>query len=87
MSGGALLPTGLFNIVKGCHLQLRSHPFLFHNFKQFNIKAVALHHSIIQQEVDEMLAKGAIEPSPDSAVFSSSVLFPSILVVFGPYLT
>ena len=44
-----------------------------HNFKQFNIKAAAAHHPIIQQELDELLAKGAIEPSSGSAGFYSNV--------------
>ena len=44
-------------MVKGHHLQLKSHPPLSKNFKQFNIKVAAAHHPIIQKEVDELLAK------------------------------
>ena len=35
---------------------------LFYNFKWFNIKAAMAHHPITKKEVDELLAKGAIEP-------------------------
>ena len=63
----------VLNMVQGHHLQLRSHPVLFHNFQLFNIKAAAPHHPIIQKEVDELLAKGAIEPSSGGAGFYSSV--------------
>ena len=51
------------NMVKGHYLQLRSHPPLFCDFRWFNIKAALAHHSIIQKEIDELLAKGATEPS------------------------
>ena len=64
--------TSVLNIIKSHH-QLRSHPPLFHNFKQFNSKAVAANHTIIQQEVDEMLAKEAIEPSSGGAGFYLNV--------------
>ena len=50
-------------MVKGHHLQLMYHPLLFHNFRQFKIKATYAHHGIIQKEVDDMLAKDAIEPT------------------------
>ena len=64
-------------MVKGHHFQLRSHPSLFQNFKQFNTKAVATHHPIIQKEVDELLAKGAIEPSSGGAgMYSNVFAFP-----------
>ena len=53
----------VLNMVWGHHLQLRSHPPLFHDFWHFNVKAVGAHHPVIQKEVDELLAKGAIEPS------------------------
>ena len=53
----------VLNMVRGHHLQLRSHPPLFLDFWHFNVKAAAAHHSVIQKEVDELLAKGAIEPS------------------------
>ena len=60
-------------MVWGHHLQLSYHPPLFCNFWQFNVKAAAAHHPIIQKEVDELLAKGAVEPSSGSAGFYSSV--------------
>ena len=60
-------------MVWGHHLQLWSHPPLFHNFQQFNVEAAAAHHPIIQKEVDELLAKGAIEPSSGGAGFYSSM--------------
>ena len=60
-------------MVQGHHFQLRSYPPLFHNFKWFNIKAAAVDHPIIQKEVHELLAKGAIEPSSGDAGFFSSV--------------
>ena len=71
------------NMVMGHHLQLRSHPPLFSTFKQFNIKEAAAHHpishhperilSIIQKELDELLAKGTIEPSSGGAGFYSNL--------------
>ena len=63
----------VLNMVSGYHLQLRSHPPLFCDFWQFNVKAAAVHHTVIQREVDELLAKGAIEPSSGSAGFYSSM--------------
>ena len=63
----------VLNMVWGHHLQLRSHPPLFCDFWQFNVKVVAAHHPIIEREVDELLAKGAIEPSSGGAGFYSSV--------------
>ena len=63
----------VLNMIQGHHLQLRScHP-LFHDFWSFNIKLVAAHHSVIQKEVDEPLAKGEIEPSSGGAGFYSSM--------------
>ena len=63
----------VLNMVQGHHLQLRSHPPLFCDFQQFNVMVVAAHHPVIQREVDELLAKGAIEPSSGGACFYSSV--------------
>ena len=60
-------------MVWGHHLQLRFCPSLFHDFWHFNVKAAAAHHPVIQEEVDELLAKGAIEPSSEGAGFYSSV--------------
>ena len=50
-------------MVQGHHLQLRSHPPLFHNFRQFNGKVAVAYHPTIQKEVGELLSKGAIELS------------------------
>ena len=63
----------VLNMVRGHHLQLRSRPPLFRNFRHFNVKVPAAHHPVIQKEVDELLAKGAIEPSSGGAGFYSSV--------------
>ena len=60
-------------MVQGHHLQLRSHLLLFCNFWQFNVKVAAAYHPNIQKEVDELLAKGAIEPSSGGAGFYSSI--------------
>ena len=60
-------------MVWGHHLQLRSHPPLFRHFWHFNVMAAAAHHPVIQKEVDELLAKGAIEPSSGGAGFYSSM--------------
>ena len=60
-------------MVQGHHLQLRSHPPLFCGFRHFNVKAAAVHHPVIQKEVDELLAEGAIEPSSGGAGFYSSM--------------
>ena len=60
-------------MVWGHHLQLRSHPPLFCDFRHFNVKVAAAHHPIIQNEVDELLAKGAIEPSSGGGGFYSIV--------------
>ena len=63
----------VLNMVWGHHLQLKSCPPLFCDFWHFNVKAAAAHHPVIQKEVDELLAKGAIEPSSGGAGFYSSV--------------
>ena len=63
----------MLNMVWSHHLQLRSCPPLFCNFGQFNVKMAAAHHPISQKEVDELLAKGVIEPSSGGAGFYSSV--------------
>ena len=55
------------------HPQLQSHPPLFHNFWQFNVKAATAHHPIIQKEPGELLAKGTIELSSGGAGFYSSM--------------
>ena len=63
----------VLNMVQGHHLQLRSHPPLFCDFWPFNVKAAAADHPVIQKEVDELLAKGAVEPSSGGAGFYSSM--------------
>ena len=76
----------VLNMVWGHHLQLRSHPPLFHNSWQFNVKVAAAHHPVIQKEVDELLAKGAVEPSSGGAGFYSS-MFVVPKHTSHPYLT
>ena len=63
----------VLNMVWGHHLQLRSCPPLFHDFQHFNVKVAAAHHPVIQKEVDDLLAKGAIEPSSGGAGFYSGM--------------
>ena len=63
----------VLNMVWGHHLQLRSHPLLFHDFQHFNVKAATADLPVIQKEFDELLAKGAIEPSSGGAGFYSSM--------------
>ena len=63
----------VLNMVWGHHLQLRSHPPLFNDFQHFNVKVAAAHHPVIQKEVDQLLAKGAIEPSSGGGGFYSSM--------------
>ena len=72
-------------MVQGHHLQLRSCPPLFCNVWQFNVKAAAVHHPIIQKELDELLVKGVIEPSSGGAGFYSGVfVVPKHTVVLWP---
>ena len=59
----------VLNMVWGLHLQLRSHPPLFPDFWCFNVKAAVAHHPVIQRVVDELLAKGEIQPSSGGAGF------------------
>ena len=63
----------MLNMFIGSHPQLRSHPPLLCIFQQFCIKAAATHHLIVQKQGDELLAKGAIEPSSGGAGFYSNV--------------
>ena len=60
-------------MVWGHHLQLSSCPSFFCDFQHFNVKVAATHHPVIQKEVDELLTKGAIEPSLGGTGFYSSV--------------
>ena len=63
----------MLNMVRGHHLQLRSCPPLFHDFLHFNVKAAAAHHPVIQKQVDELLAKGAVESSSSGVGFYSNM--------------
>ena len=74
----------VLNMVWGHYLQLISHPPLFCDFWHFNVKAAVAHHPVIQKEVDELLAKGAIKNSSGGAGFYSS-MYLSILGAFVPY--
>ena len=56
-------------MVKGYHLQLKCCLLVFHDHKWLKIKA-----SFIQKEVDELLAKSAIEPSTGDARFYANIL-------------
>ena len=66
----------MLNMVKGHHLQFSDHPLSFCNFKWFNIKASMAHHPIIQKEMDELLARGAIEPLTGGAGIYSKCVVP-----------
>ena len=56
---------------------------IFPTFKEFNIKASRLHHPVIQKEVDEQLAKGALNHLLVVLVFTQVCLwFLSIPVVY-----
>ena len=78
----------VLNTVKGHHHQLRCCPLLFCNYRQFNIKAALAHHPIIYREVDELLAKGTIDPSLVVLAFTLLyLLFLSTFVVYYPYST
>ena len=63
----------VLNMVQGHHLQLKSHPLLFCDCRHFNVKVAAAHHPVIQKEVDELLAKGAIKLSSRGAGFYCSM--------------
>ena len=63
----------VLNMVQGHYLLLRPCPPLFHNFWQFSVKVTAAHHPIIQKEEDELLSKGANEPSSGGAGFYTNV--------------
>ena len=74
----------VLNMVKCDHLQLRCHPVLFHHLKQF--KAALAHFPVIQKDVDELLTKGAIEPSTGNAGFSSNIfVVPKNTCVYNLY--
>ena len=77
----------VLNMVWGHHLQLRSHPPLFHDFQCFNVKVAAAHYPVIQKEVDELLAKGEKEISSGGAGFYSSMfVVPKYTVGLRPIL-
>ena len=63
----------VLNKVQGHHPHFRSCPALFHNFWQFIVKVAAAHHPTTQNEVNELLSKGAVEPCSAGAGFCSSV--------------
>ena len=74
INGEALHPTGLCLIWFGATIfSLDPILPLFHDFWHFNVKAAAAHHPVIQKEVNELLAKGAIEPFSGGAGFYSSM--------------
>ena len=86
--GSIISNSFVLNIVKGHHLELRYHPLLFHNFRWLTIKATFADHSIIQKEVDKLLAQDVIEWSTGGAGFSSNIfLFLSVQVAYVPYST
>ena len=63
----------MFNIVKDHLSILGPRPLLCCNFKLLNIKAATAHFPVISQEVNELLAKGTIEPSVDGADLYSCI--------------
>ena len=63
----------MLNLVKGHNLQIRCSLPLFCNFQQFNIKADIAYHTIIWKKVEELLAKGAIEPLTGGAGLYSNI--------------
>ena len=76
------------NMVWGQCLQLRSHPPLIHDFQQFNVKAAAAHHPVIQMEVDEILLREHLNPLLVVLVSILACLWClSILGACDPYLT
>ena len=58
----------VLHMVKGWQLQLRCCSPLFYNFRQFNVKTTHPNHPI-NQEMGELLAKGAIEPCTGGAMY------------------
>ena len=74
INGEALHPTGLCLIWFGATI-FSLDPFLpcSVTFSTLMSRQPAAHHPVIQKEVDELLAKGAIEPSSGGASFYSSV--------------
>ena len=74
-------------MVWGHQLQVQSCSPLFHNFQQFNVKVATTHHPIIQKEVDELLAKGATEPSSGGAgLYSGMFVVPKHTAGLQPIL-
>ena len=73
-------------MVKGLPLQPRCWTPWFCNFRHLNIKATPAHHSIIQNEVDKLLAKGAIETSTGGIGFTQTYFsFLNVQVAYIPY--
>ena len=74
INGEALHLTGLCLIWLGVTIFSFSPSLsLFGNFQQFNVKVATIHHCIIQMEMDELLAKGVIEPSSSGDGFYCSM--------------
>ena len=88
INGEALHPTGLCLMWLGVTIfSLDPVLPLFRDFWHFDVKAAAAHHPVIQKEVDELLAKGAIEPSSGGAGFYSRVfVVPKCTGSLGPIL-
>ena len=59
----------MFTIVTGHHLQLSHHLPLFCNYKQVHIRAAVAHHPVIQEEVNDPLAKSDTDPSTGGVGF------------------
>ena len=68
-----LHPTGLCLIWFEVTIFSLGPVLLCFNFWCFNVKVAAAHHPVIQKEVDELLANGAMEPSLGGAGFYSSM--------------
>ena len=68
----------VLNMMMGHNLQFRYYLPLFYNFRWFNIMAALVHHPIIQKYVDELSAKGDIEPSTGGNGLYSSVFVVSM---------
>ena len=61
----------MLNMFMNHHLQLKCHPSLSRNVTWFNIKFAVAYHPVIIQDLDELLCKGAIEPSTGGAGLNS----------------
>ena len=88
VSREALLPIALCLLWSGLNIfSLGVTLLLFHKFKWFNVHATPAHHCIIQMEMDEFLAKGAIDPSSGGAGFYSNIFVtPNCMSGYHPIL-